>query len=282
MSFFNKTPKLYIDYIIDTDEDDWQVSRSSTTAKLSLARMKYEDTTDPKKQQEVRSKPWYVDIPFHFKGIVDNKVVDVGDPHKGRFFGKNPESAKDTFETYYTIIKKQEIEKLKKQQKEKKVKQVVEATQTAQAAVAEDPTSPELDVTQALSQGETNSTSTPTTPTASPETTIPRAANQNHSEEEKERQAQGAQQRLTSALYQQNPIRTATASTQSTNKASQQQKKTMRSYAPPSLQRFFTGTKKASKPKAANASASANATPASGGKRNNVTRKRSQNIIMKV
>ncbi len=275
MSFFSKNPKVYIDYIIDPD--DWQASSSSTTAKLSLERMKFEDTTDPKKQLEVRSKSWYVDIPFYLKGIVDNKVVNVGDQMKGRFFGKDPAAAKEMFEIYYTIIKKQETEKLKKQQKEQKVKQVIKATQTAQATMAEDPTGPDLDVTQALSQGEPNPTST--SPTS-------KAANANHSEEEKERQAQGAQQRLTSALDQQNPMRSATASTQSTNKASQQQKKTMRSYAPASLQRFYTGTKKASKPKAANASASANASEnpisVSGGKRNNVTRKRSQNIIRKV
>jgi hypothetical protein len=72
MSFFSKNPKLYIDYIIDPD--DWQASSSSTTAKLSLERMKFEDTTYPKKQLEVRSKSWYVDIPFYLKGIVPRRM----------------------------------------------------------------------------------------------------------------------------------------------------------------------------------------------------------------
>ncbi len=264
MSFLGlkKDPIYGIDY--DYNPTDWEASNNSTVAKLSLERMKYKNQSDSKKQQQIREKSWYLDIPYFNKGIVNDKVVDVGDVVKGRFYGKDPASAKAMFETFFSMIKKQETEKLQKQMKEKKVKQVIKATETAQAIVQEEnPVSPDHDITHALTEGETNPVTTNVTPS--------RTVNMNHSEEEKERQAKGATQRLTSALGQQNPMRDQTQSTQSRNQASEQQKKTMGSYAPSSLSRFRPKTKKASTPQ----------TP-SGGKRNNVTKKRSQNIIMKV
>ena len=281
MSFFSKNPKVYIDYIIDPD--DWQASSSSTTAKLSLERMKFEDTTDPKKQLEVRSKSWYVDIPFYLKGIVDNKVVNVGDQMKGRFFGKDPAAAKEMFEIYYTFIKKQETEKLKKQQKEQKVKQVIKATQAVQATMAEDPTSPDLDVTQALSQGEPN----PTSPTQQAWTN--RNVNALASQQAMSQQAEkalAAPQTVETTAQQRNKLRAAMTRKPTTTPTAT---KTVNARTQQSLSQYKskaavqTRKQKPAKPAVNNAKIDQQiATMFNGGKRNNVTRKRSQNIIMKV
>lgn len=282
MSFFSKNPKVYIDYIIDPD--DWQASSSSTTAKLSLERMKFEDTTDPKKQLEVRSKSWYVDIPFYLKGIVDNKVVNVGDQQKGRFFGKDPAAAKEAFEIYYTFIKKQETEKLKKQQKDKKVRQVIKATQVAQAATSsEDPTTPDLDLTQALSEGESNPTG-PTQPAWTNKNVNSLASQQAMSQQaEKALAAPGSVETTTQqrnklrAAMTQKPRTTPTA-TKTVNARTQQ---TLSQYK--SKVAVQTRKQKPATPAVNNAQIDQQiATMFNGGKRNNVTRKRSQNIIMKV
>jgi len=156
MSFFSKTPIQQIDY--DINPSDWDATNTTSTAKLSLQRMKHKDT-DKKKQQQIREKSWYVDIPFFLKGIVPDgqtfKVADVEPEMKGRFYGKDPASAKGTFETYFTLIKDQETKKLQQKLKELKIKKVIKASETADKIMAEgNPSPPSPDVTEVLSQGE--------------------------------------------------------------------------------------------------------------------------------
>lgn len=158
MSLFSKTPIQHIDY--DINPSDWNATNTNTTAKLSLERMKFK-STDGKQQQQMREKPWYVDIPYFLKGIVPEgqtlKVANIEPEIKGRFYGKDPAGAKASFESYYTMIKNQETKKLQEKLKEMKVKKVIKATETAQQILQEgNPINPSHDVTQALSEGETN------------------------------------------------------------------------------------------------------------------------------
>lgn len=156
MSFFSKTPIQQIDY--DINPSDWDATNTSTTAKLSLQRMKNKDG-DKKRQQQIREKCWYVDIPYFLKGVVPDgetfKVADVEPEIKGRFYGKDPASAKTMFETYFANLKSEENKKLQQKLKEIKIKRTVQATETAQKIMEEGtPRPPSPDVTHVLSEGD--------------------------------------------------------------------------------------------------------------------------------
>lgn len=160
MSFFSKTPIQQIDY--DINPSDWEATNKSTSAKLSFERMKYKHN-DKKREQQIREKPWYVDVPYFLKGIVPDgktfKVADVEPEIRGRFYGKDPASAKVSFETYFTMIKEQENKKLQHKLKELKVKQVIKATETAQQVLQEtNPTPPSRDITEVLTDEDSNPT----------------------------------------------------------------------------------------------------------------------------
>lgn len=165
MSLFSKAPLLEgIDY--DTNPSDWDATNTSTTAKLSLGRMKYKvkEGGDKKRQQQIREKSWYVDIPFFNKGVVfkENtyKIEDVEPEVKGRFYGKDPSSAKAMFETYFIRMKEQENKKLQEKLKGLKIKTMIKATEAAQTILTQgNPTPPSRDVTQVLSESELNPSS---------------------------------------------------------------------------------------------------------------------------
>ena len=156
MSFFSKPPILQIDY--DINPSDWDATNTSTTAKLSLQRMKNKDA-DKKRQQQIREKCWYVDIPYFLKGVIPDgetfKVSDIEPEIKGRFYGKDPAAAKAMFETYFANLKSEENRKLQQKLKDIKIKRTIQATETAQKIMKEGtPSPPSPDVTQVLSEGE--------------------------------------------------------------------------------------------------------------------------------
>jgi hypothetical protein len=176
MSFFRKqkpapvaqeSPKLDIDY--EFGSENWDGTEKSSAARLSFERMKYKDT-DKQKQQSIRERPWYVDIPYFLKGVVVEgdtfRVSDVEPQIKGRFFGKTPEDAKRTFEVYFKSIKANEEKKLQEKLKELEAKKIVQASQAAQA-VLEKGTNPPAEITTALAKDDTNP-SAPGTPVVSP------------------------------------------------------------------------------------------------------------------
>jgi hypothetical protein len=178
MSFFQKTktPVQNIDY--DINPENWDGTETSTAARLSFQRMKHKES-DAKRQQSIREKPWYIDIPYFLKSVVPDgdtfKITDVEPQIQGRFYGKTPEDSKQTFELYYKIIKENEQKKLDQKLKEMKAKKVVQATQTAQAILETATPPPTPEITTALSQDIMNPNPIPTpqpvngtTPTADP------------------------------------------------------------------------------------------------------------------
>jgi hypothetical protein len=251
MSLFSKAPLEDIDY--NTNPSDWDATNTSTTAKLSLERMKYKNT-DKKRQQQIREKSWYVDIPFFKKEIISEndtfKVGDVEPELKGRFYGKDPVAAKAMFETYFIRMKEQENTKLQKKLKDLKIQTMLKATETAQTILTQgNPTPPSRDVTQVLSEEQTNPSSLESnSPFANKNTSKTRKAKNNsnniNTTAYNNTIAAKAEQALSAREKTENPLMSGVRSSQqSLGTVNKRVKNTLQAYKSTTRKRFGTQKK---------------------------------------
>lgn len=254
MSFFSKAPLEDIDY--NTNPSDWDATNTSTTAKLSLERMKYKvgEGGDKKRQQQIREKSWYVDIPFFKKEVISEndtfKVGDVGPELKGRFYGKDPATAKAMFETYFIRMKEQENTKLQKKLKDLKIQTMLKATEAAQTILTQgNPTPPSRDVTQVLSEEETNPSSLESnSPFANNNASKTRKAKNNskniNTTAYNNAIAAKAEQALAVREKTENPLRSGVRSQQSLGTVNTRVKNTLQAYKSKTRKSFGTQKKK--------------------------------------
>lgn len=130
MSFLTKSLKETTDFTVSPE--DWQQEGNSTEARLSIPRMKSKD-------KEQREKCWYIDLYYMVKEVVKEdtqwKIKDK-ELRKMRFFGRDPVSAKATFEKYVADKKRDISNELIKQQKTQQAQLAVQKAEAAAKVTA--------------------------------------------------------------------------------------------------------------------------------------------------
>ena len=153
MALFGKALLPDIDYEINKEFSNWEATDMSTPAKLSMERLLSQNEKDKK-----REKPWYVDIPFFQMGVVPEgtelKLKPIEPQVRGRFYGKTPEGAKQTFDEYYRKITDSQKKTLQDETKKKQAAKIVQASVASQQALQEDPQGHHQDIIRALTESE--------------------------------------------------------------------------------------------------------------------------------